>query len=185
MSLPLGWCASIAIRCSGVADLEAGAVLVNCSRMWSHDGLKGGGVGGLRCQLQSDAATHQTLRRGRHDDLGGDDMLDWEPGPWGLSCIMMWWLIRPRGVDGRHRLESETWCDGLGMGTRSLAIAIIGGGTTTSLVAGGGGVRCVIVTESPQKWGVCLTRSYRGIIDEARMRKHTQISIRYQIWNLS
>jgi hypothetical protein len=138
MSLPLGWCASIAIRCSGVANLEAGAVLVNCSRMWSHDGLKGGG-GGLRCQLQSDAATHQTLRRGRHDDLGGDDMLDWEPGPWGLSCIMMWWRIRPRGVDGRHRLESETWRDGLGMGTRSLTIAIIGNDATTSLVVGGGG----------------------------------------------
>jgi hypothetical protein len=30
-----------------------------------------------------------------------------------------------------------------------------------------------IVTEPPQKWGVCLPRSYRGILDEARMRKHT------------
>jgi hypothetical protein len=29
------------------------------------------------------------------------------------------------------------------------------------------------VTEPPQKWGVCLPRSYRGILDEARMRKHT------------
>jgi hypothetical protein len=42
-----------------------------------------------------------------------------------------------------------------------------------------------IVTEPPQKWGVCLPRSYQGILDEARMRKHTQISIRYQIWNSS
>jgi hypothetical protein len=37
------------------------------------------------------------------------------------------------------------------------------------------------VTEPPQKWGVCLPRSYWGILDEARMRKHTQISIQYQI----
>jgi hypothetical protein len=29
------------------------------------------------------------------------------------------------------------------------------------------------VTEPPQKWGVCLPRSYWGILDEARMRKHT------------
>jgi hypothetical protein len=28
------------------------------------------------------------------------------------------------------------------------------------------------VTEPPQKWGVRLPRSYRGILDEARMRKH-------------
>jgi hypothetical protein len=35
------------------------------------------------------------------------------------------------------------------------------------------------------KWGVCLPRSYWGILDEARMRKHTQISIQYQIWNSS
>jgi hypothetical protein len=41
------------------------------------------------------------------------------------------------------------------------------------------------VTEPPLKWGVCLPRSYRGILDEARMRKHTQISIQYQIWNSS
>jgi hypothetical protein len=33
--------------------------------------------------------------------------------------------------------------------------------------------------------GFCLPRSYRGILDEARMRKHTQISIQYQIWNSS
>jgi hypothetical protein len=38
------------------------------------------------------------------------------------------------------------------------------------------------VTEPPQKWGVCLPRSYQRILDEARMRKHTQISIQYQIW---
>jgi hypothetical protein len=31
----------------------------------------------------------------------------------------------------------------------------------------------VSVTEPPQKRGVCLSRSYRGILDEARMRKHT------------
>jgi hypothetical protein len=43
----------------------------------------------------------------------------------------------------------------------------------------------ISVTESPQKWGVCLPRSYWGILDEARMRKHTQISIQYQIWNSS
>jgi hypothetical protein len=41
------------------------------------------------------------------------------------------------------------------------------------------------VTEPPQKWGVCLPRSYRRILDEARMRKHTHISIQYQIWNSS
>jgi hypothetical protein len=41
------------------------------------------------------------------------------------------------------------------------------------------------VTEPPKKWGVYLPRSYRGILDEARMRKHTQISIQYQIWNSS
>jgi hypothetical protein len=41
------------------------------------------------------------------------------------------------------------------------------------------------VTEPPQKWGVCLPRSYRRILDEAGMRKHTQISIQYQIWNSS
>jgi hypothetical protein len=42
--------------------------------------------------------------------------------------------------------------------------------------------QCLGVTEPPQKWGVCLPRSYRGILDEARMRKHTQISIQDQIW---
>jgi hypothetical protein len=42
-----------------------------------------------------------------------------------------------------------------------------------------------IVTEPPQKWGICLPRSYWGILDEARMRKHTQISIQDQIWNSS
>jgi hypothetical protein len=42
-----------------------------------------------------------------------------------------------------------------------------------------------VVTEPLQKWGVCLPRSYQGILDEARMRKHTQLSMQYQIWNLS
>jgi hypothetical protein len=37
-----------------------------------------------------------------------------------------------------------------------------------------------IVTEPPQKWRVCLPRSYRGILDEARIRKHTHISIQYK-----
>jgi hypothetical protein len=37
------------------------------------------------------------------------------------------------------------------------------------------------VTEPPQKYEVCLPTSYRGILDEARMRKHTQIRIQYQI----
>jgi hypothetical protein len=26
--------------------------------------------------------------------------------------------------------------------------------------------------EPPQKWGVCLPRSYRGILDEARIHKY-------------
>jgi hypothetical protein len=29
------------------------------------------------------------------------------------------------------------------------------------------------VTEPPEKVGVCLPRSYQGIVDEARMYKHT------------
>jgi hypothetical protein len=38
-----------------------------------------------------------------------------------------------------------------------------------------------IVTEPPQNGGVCFPRSYRGILDEARMHKHTHIGIQYHI----
>jgi hypothetical protein len=31
----------------------------------------------------------------------------------------------------------------------------------------------------PKKAGVCLPRSYRGILNEVRMHKHTHISIQY------
>jgi hypothetical protein len=37
------------------------------------------------------------------------------------------------------------------------------------------------VIEPPQNWGVCLPRSSWGILDEARMHKHTLISIQYHI----
>jgi hypothetical protein len=110
MSLPLGWGASIATRCGGMADSELGGspcqlqsdVVTQQTRRWGR-------------RLQSDAVTHQTLRRERRSDLGGGDMLDWESGPWGLSCIMMRRRIRPRGVGGRCRLESEPSHDVLGV----------------------------------------------------------------------
>jgi hypothetical protein len=41
------------------------------------------------------------------------------------------------------------------------------------------------MTEPPQKSGVCLTRSYQGILDKARIHKYTHISIQYHICNSS
>jgi hypothetical protein len=35
------------------------------------------------------------------------------------------------------------------------------------------------MTELPQKLGVCLSRSYREILDEVRIRKHNTESIQY------
>jgi hypothetical protein len=46
-------------------------------------------------------------------------------------------------------------------------------------------IKCFVyyvrVTEPPQKWGVYLPRSYWGILDEARMRKHTH---KYNVPNM-
>jgi hypothetical protein len=74
MSLSLGWGASNAIRCGGVADSEAeGTVPVNCSQTWSCSGLKGWGGGGLAASVAIRCGDPSDLEAGaarRHASLG-------------------------------------------------------------------------------------------------------------------
>jgi hypothetical protein len=113
MSLPSGWGASISIWCGGMVDSEAGAIPVNCSQTRWHNRLEVGGLAAsvaIRCgdSLDLEAGVVRCPRRWRHAWLG--------VGTVGLGCDLMRRHMGPRGVGGRRQLESEPWCDRLGMG---------------------------------------------------------------------
>jgi hypothetical protein len=98
-----------------------------------------------------------------------------------LSRVVDRLLPRKRASDTIHSTPADRSASQYPVSLRSQPWSSGGKAKHLSTGAGSNGS----VTEPPQKWGVCLPRSHRGILDEARMCKHTQISIQYQIWNSS